>query len=733
MYVKCKRSILAYESLLVLLAALFPSLAAAPPSGAFAMAPKLVPVVQKADPSRPITSLQPSEVYEIGESRAGKQGNWLRLLLPGCESCWVRADDVKTIEHAAQFDWARHVYAFVSSAAGSTLILYAAAELERPTEALLVYGDRESLSTSYVELRPQVRTTLLIPEAARAMALRQWTLVLRDPLRERVSGRLAIPLSPPSVRAEIDPSAILLSTRGTRTVEATLSTAVIPDSVVYDGDPVIRPLPDSDPHHVRFILDGNTWNEGGKSSVLAGTVYAHMPDRAAVEIPVRLNVATGWLGTSFTASRRQITFSILVLVLILLIVVGSFGLREPVARWWEELRRRRTMRQDYWATAMGTLGDIKNALGSTSDSLKNLVGQVASMSQRIQSDGGNRSAIASIAPGDFGSFAAAITEKLANLASAEQELARSNKALATEFDSVVKQLHVRVNELQTLESTRLEHQMVLRQSQTEQQLKLAEQERERLVARTAELDRENGAFRHILVFLKKDGDGAISQMIDNLAALERHFGVIRATFQKLRNEWRNWPNGARFSHDPVDPVCETWVSDRRMELEELLKHHFSGAPELAKHLGGREMSAPELLRELRQRFYYRAIANRFDRTLRELQHFFAYGVVSELPGGDTEAYQRACAALRESEAAARDALGAIGVQPLPLNLFKPVPEALVQYVSYCDKVSAEAFHAKWPGARQLPASVLLDVTRWAYLDAERGLWNNEKALIVVSV
>jgi hypothetical protein len=234
------------------------------------------------------------------------------------------------------------------------------------------------------------------------------------------------------------------------------------------------------------------------------------------------------------------------------------------------------------------------------------------------------------------------------------------------------------------------------------------------------------------VFLNEGDDGPIQQAIESFLTLERRFVEIRGVFQTLRDSWRVWPEGARFSADPVDPALEAWVSERRMELEALLEHGFSGAPELAQHLAGREMTASELVTELRPRFYFRAVANRLDRTLRELQHFYIYGCIRELREEQARTYKQACAEVREYEAAVRTTLTALGVQPIALNLLQRVPEPIVQYVSYCEKVSAEGFFAGWPGARELPGGVVIDVVRWAYLNSERRLWNDAKAQLVLS-
>jgi len=291
----------------------------------------------------------------------------------------------------------------------------------------------------------------------------------------------------------------------------------------------------------------------------------------------------------------------------------------------------------------------------------------------------------------------------------------------------------RVEELHRHELNRLEQELDATQSQVGLRVNGEDVNRARLEARAADLEKHNRAPRAALVILKEGNDSPIRQSIENFLALERHFSEIRETFQILYDTWRVWPEGTRFSPNPVDPALEAWVSGRRLELEALLKHRFSDAPELVQHLEGCELTASELLAELSSRFYHRAVAKRLDRTLRELQHFHLFGSICELCGEEHEAYQQACGRLRQSEVAARTALTALGVQPIALNLIQRVPEAIVQYICYSEKVHAGAFFSGWPTARELPGGLVLDVVRWAYLNSEGRLWNNTKAQLVVSV
>jgi hypothetical protein len=242
---------------------------------------------------------------------------------------------------------------------------------------------------------------------------------------------------------------------------------------------------------------------------------------------------------------------------------------------------------------------------------------------------------------------------------------------------------------------------------------------------------QSSALQFISVFLKGDQDAPIKEAIECFRALERSFCEIHRTFKVLLNEW-DWPKGAGFSCDPIDAALELWIIERRIELEALLKQRFSSAPEIAQYLEGCQLTASELTTELRQRFYYRAVAKHIDHLFRELQHFFLYGSICKLNEDEGKIYEYACHQLKESESAIQRSLAAFEIQPIALELIHRVPEAIGQYICYIKRISAGEFYPEWSAASQIPSGVVLDIVSWAYLTSDRKLWDDAKAKLIIS-
>jgi hypothetical protein len=442
-------------------------------------------------------------------------------------------------------------------------------------------------------------------------------------------------------------------------------------------------------------------------------------------------VAGNWLGVYLDPVLRQTLFIGISLIAFLVLIWIGHKIYRRLRFCFKEIHERRYIKRQLWDLIFRVLNNSEPALFAIEQTLKTLSRQMTATDRGRQDGMKQRNEYLPSGSGYQSISANVGTPGLAELVKAEKQLAQSNEVLAGAFDSAFIQLRNWIEQDYKNELQHLKEELTTKQTQAEEWAKQEKASQEQWITSLSELKNENRAMRAGLLFLRGD-DGPLREAISTFTVLEQNLNGIRETFQRLHKSWKIWPEGVYFSCDPVDPILEIWVTGRKTELDSLLKNRFLGAPELVQHLEGQELTSSELLSELRQRFYFRAVANHLDRMLRELQHFYIYGHICELREGQLSEYEQTCAQLHKHEESARSALAAIGIQPLILNVLQRVPEGIAQCVSYCEKAPADLFYPKWPAANQLPGGIVLDIVRWAYLNPEHKLWNDTTAQVVVS-
>jgi len=111
------------------------------------------------------------------------------------------------------------------------------------------------------------------------------------------------------------------------------------------------------------------------------------------------------------------------------------------------------------------------------------------------------------------------------------------------------------------------------------------------------------------------------------------------------------------------------------------------------------------------------------------QHLYHLEDFADIPAEDSGRVREVAQRAREREQKLRSELKHFDIEPLELELLRPVESRLSRYVRHDDSDPGSLLQ---PLRRQVPPEgVLLDVKRWGYL-REGELWENLPAEVVVS-
>jgi hypothetical protein len=255
-----------------------------------------------------------------------------------------------------------------------------------------------------------------------------------------------------------------------------------------------------------------------------------------------------------------------------------------------------------------------------------------------------------------------------------------------------------------------------------------------LQQRWSELESNLKKCRNSLVFLNPKDNAAVG-------SLGRSFESIERTCRKIEKEIAEFigslpPESAdakkEFSPPVVSPHFSYWV---RMISQELLKFSqkgVTGFPEIVLQRWGETLSAQQIKSSISERFFYEAVADHWDKTLRQLQRFYQLGAWVRLDSEQVGRHRAAVGQLRQCQEELAASFAALGIRPLSLTFLEPVSEREVPYVLKEEECPLRVYFPLADSSQADKRPVVLDVRTWAYLKENGQLWRDRKARLVIS-
>jgi hypothetical protein len=664
-----------------------------------------VPIVHKADLGPSFSTLHPGERYRIAEMRHGQKSDWLRLDIPNYSSCWVDAASVKALtsyEPGVTLS-ADMLLSFVGDK-GQHIVVYArpsAPPEAFPLEVFVVFGQSDQKSSQPVEVLPGKRQVLPLPPAGGGSD--EWTLVLKPEIG--LSLRLLVDKAP-SAR-KLPPDSLRASIKGCDLCrfEPHLPPDMSGGSLDFFGPASILPSLTNLTEAPYLSVDVRKWRESGSPHAMDGTIVSRTLTGAYLELPLAISVDE----VPAESSRASWRFGPLALVLVAVVVVVAAVLAFLVFQ-----RQNGEIETSYAEPPKKVLRrrgpvDFSNALLQRLD---RIAGEVSNLSQsvdRLSSRDQNT-----------------ITELRGNA----RELSRENAELEKTSKSLSEQIQLLRAEAHTRDAESTSRLAALR--------KEAEYDRSKL----GDLQQENQRLRSAMVLLDENGSQAVQRLIEAFETVESASKGIQDTINSfLGQDTTNYSAGrdaSSFSNalgflvSSVDAEFLAWVHDRRLELQFLCDNQFSPAPEIMEQRSGQTVSAEDLFHDVRERFFHRAVAGKWDKTLRLLQQFYHLPERGELPAQQSEQHVAAVRILQDYEEQARQAMCAVGVESLQIAFLSPVPAHVKLFVEFVRREAAIALYPRLRGAAQGAPELVLDVLSWGYLNEKDELWRGQKAKLVVS-
>lgn len=216
----------------------------------------------------------------------------------------------------------------------------------------------------------------------------------------------------------------------------------------------------------------------------------------------------------------------------------------------------------------------------------------------------------------------------------------------------------------------------------------------------------------------------LQPIVAALSGIEHEFDQIsRMTGAVLLRQETLWRKIHRKGY-LVAPEFVEQVADFKAPLKALQNGESTSRPELIARLESGRAEVGNVVADL---FFDRVVKLHGDDLFIALQRLYALDKLTEIPHADQGVLSHSVKTARGCEARLREHLGQLGIVPLQLSLFHPVPNPMD-----VDQTRARLTEF-YPGATLASSpDCIVEINQWAYRKLDSTLWGGRRAYVWVA-